>query len=839
MKRFLLLFVLVALSLDGVQCCGPLLAVDTYSTPGTFTWTCPTGVTSVDVVCIGGGAGGAGGTMVGGGKGGGGGGYSSKTVAVTPGTGYSLSVGAGGTGGAAGSSSQGLGGPSTFGMLASPQYVSALGAGNENGAGAGSGTINNPGRSASGSVSMVSYGKGGGAAGNAAGSSTDGSLSTGGSPNGGNGGTTFGAAGAAGTAYGGGGGGGFGNGTMNGPGGAGSGGVVILTYSAGAVPGMPAISPAGGSFTGSVLVTITPGSGAVNTYYTTNGSDPFVYGTAYTAPFTVTAPFAGNVRAVSDNAYGAGPNDIQSFTVTAGGTVAAPVFSPTAVTFGTSVSVNITSATSGATIHYTTDGSTPTTASPVWPGATSVTTSAQYKALAVKSGYTNSSITTQNYVNQSVSGSGYFTVSPAPTPGVCLPLPVTLNFTIYDFPNAPLNLLITGGVQAPGWGMPLAGVPGLYSLVFIPGDSTSAPAINNGDDVLLGGSFVSHGIPHATGPLPVASYGATKLVNGMTRQVTFNGPCTGNCSLRGWAFVVYTTDPVGTNVAYVRSQPVFLDYCWTNATGPSGCYQPSSTLGANKCPDTDGDGLSDVLETYYQSQGFVPMDPATAMSDSDDGDLDGIPDRWELILAACALAPCQCTDADFQLALIAKYGTTAYDPFAAIGNSSLTRADFDSDGDDQLDASILQCTITAATGHCCNCCCPACMQEAKDQYTPPDMPQEPVYDQPEEEEEPFDPLEPVVPQPWPTIWESPFSGITPAPFVLTIDLSWLPYFPWSYTFAADDIPGSFTIPSASGAGTTLASGFDIFRVGMRATLSWVLAIWAGATAFRRIKETLL
>lgn len=88
------------------------MSVDTYTTAGTFTWTCPAGATSVQVECIGGGGGNssAGGVPVRGGGGGGGGAYSkSNSIAVTPGVGYTVTVGAGRAGsqngGAAGSSS--------------------------------------------------------------------------------------------------------------------------------------------------------------------------------------------------------------------------------------------------------------------------------------------------------------------------------------------------------------------------------------------------------------------------------------------------------------------------------------------------------------------------------------------------------------------------------------------------------------------------------------------------------------------------------------------------------------------------------------------------------------
>jgi collagen type VII alpha len=64
-----------------------------YTAPGVYSWTCPTGVTSVSVVCIGGGGGGNEGSA------GAGGGLGWKNnIAVTPGNSYSVVVGAGGAG---------------------------------------------------------------------------------------------------------------------------------------------------------------------------------------------------------------------------------------------------------------------------------------------------------------------------------------------------------------------------------------------------------------------------------------------------------------------------------------------------------------------------------------------------------------------------------------------------------------------------------------------------------------------------------------------------------------------------------------------------------------------
>lgn len=80
----------------------------TYSTAGSFNWTCPTGVTEVTVECWGGGgAGGGQNDTRDGGGGGGGGAYSAKTMIVVPGNIYSVNVGTGGIGVAGGTGGDG------------------------------------------------------------------------------------------------------------------------------------------------------------------------------------------------------------------------------------------------------------------------------------------------------------------------------------------------------------------------------------------------------------------------------------------------------------------------------------------------------------------------------------------------------------------------------------------------------------------------------------------------------------------------------------------------------------------------------------------------------------
>ena len=85
-----------------------------------------------------------------------------------------------------------------------------------------------------------------------------------------------------------------------------------------------------------------------------------------------------------------------TLTVGVAGTVAAPAFSTAAGAIAFPTTITLSSTTAGATIYYTTDGSTPTTGST--QGTSVVVNSAQtIKAFAIKTGYTDSSISSAAY----------------------------------------------------------------------------------------------------------------------------------------------------------------------------------------------------------------------------------------------------------------------------------------------------------------------------------------------------------------------------------------------------------------------------------------------------------
>ena len=80
--------------------------------------------------------------------------------------------------------------------------------------------------------------------------------------------------------------------------------------------------------------------------------------------------------------------------------VATPAFSPASGTYTSSVTVTITVRHAGATIHYTTDGSTPTTSSPTYTGRVAVTQTTTVRAMAAASGMTNSNVASATYTIQ-------------------------------------------------------------------------------------------------------------------------------------------------------------------------------------------------------------------------------------------------------------------------------------------------------------------------------------------------------------------------------------------------------------------------------------------------------
>ncbi|HSY18057.1 MAG TPA: discoidin domain-containing protein, partial [Candidatus Acidoferrales bacterium] len=99
---------------------------------------------------------------------------------------------------------------------------------------------------------------------------------------------------------------------------------------------------------------------------------------------------ASNVPTINEfEVYGGGSG---------GGTVAAPTFSPAGGTYTSAQAVTISTATGGASIRYTIDGSTPTeTAGTLYSSPVNISATTTLKAIAYESGMTDSSVTSATY----------------------------------------------------------------------------------------------------------------------------------------------------------------------------------------------------------------------------------------------------------------------------------------------------------------------------------------------------------------------------------------------------------------------------------------------------------
>jgi hypothetical protein len=155
----------------------------------------------------------------------------------------------------------------------------------------------------------------------------------------------------------------------------------------------PIISPGSSSFAGSVKVTITDATPNATIFYTTDGTPATTASTPYSAPIVVTANETINAVALAPN-FSLSNQTSASFTRQI---AAVPTFSPAALAYPMPQSVSIGDATSGAIIHYTTDGTKPTISSPVYTAPVSVNASETIKAIAVASGYTTSGVASATY----------------------------------------------------------------------------------------------------------------------------------------------------------------------------------------------------------------------------------------------------------------------------------------------------------------------------------------------------------------------------------------------------------------------------------------------------------
>ena len=156
----------------------------------------------------------------------------------------------------------------------------------------------------------------------------------------------------------------------------------------------PTFSLASGTYLGTQILTISDATSGATIYYTTDGSTPTTSSTQYSGPLAITS--SQTVKAIA-KAGTSGVSGVGSVTLTIESQVATPSFSPVGGTYTSAQSVKITSATSGATIYYTTNGTAPTKSSTQYTGPITVSSSMTLEAIATASGFFDSNVASASY----------------------------------------------------------------------------------------------------------------------------------------------------------------------------------------------------------------------------------------------------------------------------------------------------------------------------------------------------------------------------------------------------------------------------------------------------------
>ncbi len=160
----------------------------------------------------------------------------------------------------------------------------------------------------------------------------------------------------------------------------------------------PTFSPAGGTYTAAQTVSLSDTTSGASIYYTIDGSTPTVSSTPYSTTTPITVASTTTIKAIA----AAAPGYLNSNVATAAYTInlpvaATPTFSPAPGTYTTGQTVQLADTTTGASIYYTTDESTPTAQSTLYSTPINVTSTTVINAVAVASGYIDSGVATGTY----------------------------------------------------------------------------------------------------------------------------------------------------------------------------------------------------------------------------------------------------------------------------------------------------------------------------------------------------------------------------------------------------------------------------------------------------------
>jgi hypothetical protein len=171
----------------------------------------------------------------------------------------------------------------------------------------------------------------------------------------------------------------------------------------------PAFSPPGGLYPGAQSVTLSTPTAAAAIRYTTDGTTPSsTNGTLASGPVLITSETVLKAIAYTNGFVDSAVNTAIYLIGSQG--VATPAFSPPAGTYAAAQSVMISSATGGASIRYTTNGSTPSQTNGIlYTGPVGVGSNLTLKAMAYATNLADSAVNTAAYTITHAAGTPIFT----------------------------------------------------------------------------------------------------------------------------------------------------------------------------------------------------------------------------------------------------------------------------------------------------------------------------------------------------------------------------------------------------------------------------------------------
>jgi Chitobiase/beta-hexosaminidase C-terminal domain len=295
------------------------------------------------------------------------------------------------------------------------------------------------------------------------------------------------------------------------------------------VAAIPTFSPAPGNYGSAQSVTLSDTTAGAVIHYTANGTPPTPNSPVYSAPVPVSATTSIQAIAVVAPGYNNSAIGSGTYYVTALPTVAAPTFSPAPGNYSSTQSVTLSDTTPGAVIYYTTDGTIPTTNSPVYGAPVPVSATTTIEAIAVASGYNNSAV-----------GIGVYTITLTAATPTFSPAPGTYSstqiVTLSDTTSGAVIHCTTNGT------MPTSSSPACTTVSVSATTTIEAIAVATG----YNNSAVAAGVYTIAPSSTVVNLGSYYNVYAITSQ----GSWPNSGGIDGFSYNTYNSSTVGTSAGY-------------------------------------------------------------------------------------------------------------------------------------------------------------------------------------------------------------------------------------------------------------------------------------------------